>query len=151
MLSLFDDNITSFIKAHSKAVIATVDQHGQPSTSTIFYMIDKHDAIHFMTKSGTAKYRNLQLNNKAGLTILDNDKPVALNMTGKVEEVTDTADRDLFLQEISRMAYAELLDYAPIIKLHNGSFTVMNFIPDKAKLTDFTKPMSDVKEELKDY
>jgi hypothetical protein len=85
------------------------------------------------------------------LTIMDNDKPVALNITGKVEEVTDTADRDLFLQEISRMAYAELLDYAPIIKLHNGSFTVMNFIPEKAKLTDFTKPMSDVKEELKDY
>jgi uncharacterized pyridoxamine 5'-phosphate oxidase family protein len=151
MFKFFGDSIGDFIKSHAKAVIATVDSDNQPSTSVIFYIIDKNDELHFITKSQTKKFENLKVNNKAALTIVDNDKPIAVNSTGIVVEVTEQSDRDLIMQDIFKLSYGELHDYAPIIKLHKGSFAVMKFIPKQAKMTDFTQPMGKAKEDLKNY
>ncbi len=151
MFKIFEDKTVDFIKTHSKAVIATVDENSVPSTSTIFYAMNKHGEMHFITKSETVKYQNLKNNGNAALTIVDNEKPVAVNLTGTVREVTDPKLRDDMLQEIFKISYGELHDYAPIIKLHKGSFTVMNFVPSKGKMTDFTDPMGKAKENLKKF
>jgi general stress protein 26 len=152
MFNLFGDNtITEFIRAHSRAVIATVDEENQPSTSVIFYALDKHDELHFITKSQTKKFENLKLNNKAALTIVDTDKPIAVNISGVAVEVTEQATRDAIMQEVFKLSYGELHDYAPIIKLHKGSFSVLKFIPKQAKMTDYTQPMGKAKEDLKNY
>lgn len=151
MFNLFGNNISEFVKAQAKAVIATVDAEGQPSTSVIFYVLDKNDEFHFITKSQTTKFENLKLNNKSAVTVVDSEKPIAVNMTGIVVEVTDQKIRDTMMQEVFQLSYSELHDYAPIIKLHKGSFTVMKFIPSQAKMTDFTKPMGQAKEDLKKY
>jgi len=151
IFKLFGDNINEFIKAHSRAVIATVDVNGQPSTSIIFYVMDKNDELHFITKSQTKKFENLKLNNKAGVTITDTEKPIAVNAEGTVIEVVEQQLRDALMQEIFKLSYSELHDYAPIIKLHKGSFSVLKFVPKTAKMTDFTKPMGEAKEDLKTY
>jgi uncharacterized pyridoxamine 5'-phosphate oxidase family protein len=151
MISLFGDTIHDFVKAHARAVIATVDGEGQPSTSVIFYVIDKHNELHFVTKSQTKKYENIKQNNKASITIVDVEKPIAVNMNGVVVEVQDQPKRDALMQEVFRLSYSELHDYAPIIKLHKGSFSVFKFLPKEAKMTDFTKPMGEAKEDLKTY
>jgi uncharacterized pyridoxamine 5'-phosphate oxidase family protein len=151
MFKLFGNNVTEFVKAHSRAVIATVDEENQPSTSVIFYVLDKHDELHFITKSQTKKFENLKLNNKAALTIVDTEKPIAVNITGIALEVTEQTIRDAIMQDIFKLSYGELHDYAPIIKLHKGSFSVLKFIPHMAKMTDFTQPMGKAKEDLKNY
>lgn len=151
MFKLFGDNIHEFIKLHSRAVIATADLNGQPSTSIIFYVMDSNDELHFITKTGTKKFENLKSNNKAAITIADAEKPMAVNVIGSVVELLEQPKRDSIMQEVFKLSYSELHDYAPIIKLHKGSFTVMKFIPHEAKMTDFTKPMGDAKESLKTY
>jgi len=151
MFKLFDDNITTFVKSQSRAVIATSDLSNQPSTSVIFYVLDKNDELHFITKSQTKKSENLKDNNKAALTIVDTDKPIAVNLLGVVVEITDQMVRDSIMQEVFKLSYSELHDYAPIIKLHKGSFSVMKFIPKQAKMTDYTQPMGKAKEDLKNY
>jgi uncharacterized pyridoxamine 5'-phosphate oxidase family protein len=151
MFKIFGDSINDFIKSQARAVIATVDANGQPSTSVIFYVLDKNDELHFITKSQTTKFENLKLNSKSAITIVDAEKPIAVNMTGMVVEVTDQKTRDAMMQDVFQLSYSELHDYAPIIKLHKGSFTVMKFIPKEAKMTDFTKPMGQAKEDLKKY
>jgi uncharacterized pyridoxamine 5'-phosphate oxidase family protein len=151
MFRLFGDNINEFIKSHSKAVIATVDVSGQPSTSSIFYVMDKNNELHFITKSQTKKFENLKINSKSAITITDKDKPIAVNAVGLVVEITDQAMRDEIMQEVFKLSYSELHDFAPIIKLHKGSFAVLKFIPKEAKMTDFTKPMGEAKEDLKTY
>ncbi len=50
MLGLFADDIKKFIKAHSRAVIATVAEDGQPYTSVIFYVVDSDEAIYFLNQ-----------------------------------------------------------------------------------------------------
>lgn len=151
MFSIYGNNISNFIKAHSKAVIATCDSVGQPSTSVIFYVIGDKDEMFFITKTKTAKYENLKLNNKASITIVDKDKPIAVNTSGTTTEITDIESRDRIMQEVFKISYGELHDYAPIIKLHKGSFTVLKFNPIMAKMTDFTKPLGEAKEDLKQY
>lgn len=149
---LFDkDAIGEFLRHHSTGVLATVSEEGQPSTSTIYYIVSKHDEIFFLTKSGTTKSINLQQNNKAALTVVDTLQPIAVNMTGSVIEITDTAQKDEVLQSVTKLAYSLLHDYAPIIKLHKGSFAAMKFTPELAKLTDYSKPFGKIIETDKQY
>ena len=133
------------------AVIATVDVSGQPNTSTIYYAITKNDDIFFITKSQTAKFENLRLNNKTAMTIADPQKPIALNMMGHAEEIIDPSERDNALQTIFKLSYEHLHDFAPIIKLHKGSFAAFKFIPSDAKFTDFTKTIGNVHEDMKHF
>ena len=151
MFNLFGNNITSFMKAHTRAVIATIDAANQPSTSVIFYIVDDNDELFFITKSHTKKYQNIKINNCSAITVVDKDKPIAVNATGIVEEITDEATKDTIMQKVFKLSYSELQDYAPIIKLHKGSFSVLKFIPKEAIMTDFTKPMGEAKEDLKTY
>lgn len=145
------DNISDFIKNHNIATIATVDEQGSPSTSTIFYTISKNDEIWFLTKADTTKYINLQKNNSMALTILDSPNPVAVNMTGIAVEETDVSKKDEIIQTITKISSELLNDYAPIIKLHKGAFRAMRFKPLHAKMTDYTKPMGQAGETLKNY
>lgn len=151
MFKLFGDNVNDFVKSQSRAVIATVDSDNQPSTSIIFYVLDNKNELHFITKSQTKKFENLKVNNRAALTISDPEKPIAVNINGTVIEITDSKIRDEIMQEVFKLSYSELHDYAPIIKLHKGSFAVMKFIPKEAKMTDYTRPMGEAKENLKKY
>ena len=145
------DSVGDFIRSHAIAVMATVNSEGQPSSSTIFYTVSKNDEIWFLTKSDTTKYINLNHNSKASMTILDMTKPVAVNLTGHAVEVTDTKDKDEILQAITKLSNDTLHDYAPIIKLHKGAFRSMRFIPEQAKMTDYTRPLGQAGETLKEY
>jgi uncharacterized pyridoxamine 5'-phosphate oxidase family protein len=150
MFNIFEDSVSKFIKANSKAVIATVDSENQPSTSMIFYVVDGNE-IYFITKSQTTKFINAESNSKSALTIFDKDKPIAVNITGFVQETKDQAKRDEIMKRIFQLSYSELHDYSPIIKLHKGSFSVLSFTPKQAKMTDFTQPMGKAKEDLKNF
>lgn len=151
MFNLFSESINDFVKKHSTAVIATVDSEGQPSTSTIFYVINKKDEIHFVTKSQTTKSSNLKKDNRTALTVVDEGKPKAVNMRGTAVQVNDVSERDDVMQRILKISHDKLKDFAPIIKLHRGSFTVFKFTPKEAAMTDFSKPMGSVKEIKKNY
>ncbi len=151
MFSLFGDHITEFLQARNRAVIATVDEEGQPSTSTIFYILTKRHELYFMTKSQTAKYKNIKKNYKVALTVVDNEKPQAVNVNGVAAEMVETSERDEILKQLIKLSYESLHDYAPIIKLHRGGFAVFKIVPHKAVFTDFTPPMGKVVEETKDF
>lgn len=151
MFSLFDDDINSFIKEHFTAILATVDDAGQPYSSTIFYVLGKNNGLYFVTKSQTAKYKNLQEHNKAAITVLQPDKPIAVNLTGTVAEITEDDGAEDIRQEIFKMSYKKLGDYAPIIKLNKGSFGVFCFTPNYAKLTDYTKPIGQTTNQEKQF
>jgi len=151
MFSLFDSPINDFISTHSVAVIATVDEHGQPHSSTVFYVLANKNEVHFITKSNTTKSEDLKNNGNSAMTVTDMQNPQAVNLTGRAEEITDIGDRDKVLQKVFELAYKQLHDYAPIIKLHKGSFQAYRFIPKDAKFTDFTKPMGKVEEQTKKY
>lgn len=151
MFSLFDHEVNDFINQHATAVMATVDAESQPYTSTIYYALAKNNEIYFVTKSQTTKSKNLALNNKAALTILDKDRLIAVNMTGTAREIETYKERDAIMQKVFQVSYDKQKDYAPIVKLHKGSFSVFQFHPLQAKMTDFSKPMGEVKEKFKKY
>ncbi len=151
MFSLFDGAINHFVKDHAIAIMATVDEGGQPSTSTIFYALTKKDEIHFITKSQTQKSKNLKQNDKAALTIAKLEGPVAVNMIGHAVEVSDTDERDEVMKKIMKISQEQLHDHAPIIKLHKGGFIVFRFVPTQAKMTDFSKHVGEVSESTRQY
>lgn len=133
------------------AVIATVDDEGQPSTSMIFYIVANNSKIKFLTKSETQKHTNLKNNPKVALTIVGNKKPITLSLEGSAIRITEDEEHHSVLQAIAKLGSEMLGDYAPIIKLHKGKFVAYEFIPSKGKLTDFTNKLANTKEQLQDF
>ncbi len=151
MLDLFNHEIKDFISQHTTAVIATVDSEGQPHTSTIYFSYEEKDKIYFLTKDRTTKSQNLEANNKVAITVLDKNQAIAVNITGTAKAVEDIAKRDSVMQSVLKISHDNQADYAPIVKLHKGGFKVFMLTPTQAKMTDFTKPMGEVKEKLKNF
>lgn len=133
------------------AVIATVDEQGQPNSSVIYYSVDSHNSISFITKAETAKYNNLRKNNKAAMTIVDRDSPQAANIEGTVSFVEDSSEFHQVLESITKIGHKMIGDFAPIIKLHKGRFVAMKFTPTKGKYTDFRQPVTGAEEVSKDF
>ncbi len=65
--------------------------------------------------------------------------------------MADQSTRDKLFHELIKVSFAELHDYAPIIKLHRGSFSVFKFDPKQAIMTDFTQKMGEVSEQIKEF
>jgi general stress protein 26 len=138
--------VHSFLDSHATAVVASIDQDGQPHTATIYYVFaDKR--LFFVTKQQTIKAKNFNHNKKAALTVTDKDQPIAVDLVGVVDEINDIKIHDAVMQQVISHSYSELQDYAPIIKLHKGSFVVYEFKIEEAKLTDYTHPMGSVSEQ----
>lgn len=151
MISLHEDHAQQFLKSHVAATLATVDEHGQPYTSTIYYAPETENILRFITKTETSKYKNLVADDRCAITILDAIKPIALNMVGTARVLPGQTDHDAIMQEIMEIAQQQLGDYAPIVKMHSGSFVAMEFIATHGTLNDFTQRMGNVNTESHDY
>lgn len=148
---LLKDDVKNFISEHSIAVIATVNRDGKPSTSAIYYIVDKHNTIRFLTKTETTKYINLSHIPHAAVTIMDLEKPITVSLEGTVRQITDASEHHEVLQAVTKLGNEKLGDYAPIIKLHKGSFAAFEFLPKHGKMTDFTGSLATTKEQLHDF
>lgn len=144
------DKIDSFIASHHLGVLATADQSGRPSSSTIVYVLESKHIV-FISKDQTHKAKNLAVNPFVSLTILDSEKPIAVNVHGKVTRVDDDTRRDEILHAVMTAAQKHQKDFAPIIKLHKGAFIAYELSMYDAVYADYTKPLGLVEEEQKNY
>ena len=129
---------TEFLHDHTRAVIATVDEKGSPYTSVIFYKVQKDGRIRFLTKDMTAKFVNIKNNPKISMTILEPQQSKALSLEGDATIIDDTKLSDESAQEILKLAYSELNDMAPIAKIMQGTFVVIEIEPTRFRYVDFT-------------
>lgn len=142
-MSLFKNEITEFIENHFQATLATVSEQGQPMTATIYYVTGPRNTIRCITRQNTQKYTNILANPRAAVTIADHDRAIALNMIGSIIEITDTGERDKVVQSILIIGQKQNQDQAPIVKLQEGAFVALEFIPSHATISDFTKPLGE--------
>lgn len=94
--------LLSFIKRRQRAVVATVNQAGEPEAALIGYGETDNFEILFGTNRASRKYRNLQANPKAALVIgMDDDQ--TLQYEGIAEEIVQDAD----IEQVKGLYYAK--------------------------------------------
>ncbi len=72
MAVTFDDITREFLNRKNFAVLTTLDRHGSPQSSVIWYKLEG-DTTLFTTLDGRQKARNLQRDRRVSLLVLDKD------------------------------------------------------------------------------
>lgn len=127
----------AFLKSHTMAALATVDEDGSPSVATIYYTTLVPPEILFITKSETAKLINMRANPTVALAISDENQLTTLQLKGTAQEVRDPEVIDKVFDHITNKSAHPAHWPPPIIKMKQGNFVVMSITPTIMKLSDY--------------
>lgn len=146
-MSDFSQNvdISNFLRRNHIAVLATADrQTGQPYAAAVFYAIDSHLNIYFLTKDKTTKSRNLTLNPLAALAVYEPDTQRTAQIMGQVNKVNDKDMLDKALPLMSKISkHTSGTETTPISRLEAGEYILYRLAPQSIRLGDYKYGVKD--------
>lgn len=142
-------HITDLLISQGIGTLATCDASGQPHASTIYYTFDDDLNIYFVTKTGTNKSMNLQVNPRAGLAVHEADSQSTVQVTGSVSEVIDDEFKEKIFAEVLRTSsITSEAGVPPILKLEAGQYIVYKITPSSMRLASYIRPDSGDNEQI---
>lgn len=144
-----EDIIRDFLYAHYSGVLATAGAAGNPHAATVYFTIDDNFRLTFATKTETQKYRNMEENKQVAFVCSDEENQTAVQITGRVEKVTDPKEHQAMLNSMYR--FSEMMskvELPPIEKLFAGDYVTLRIIPQFIKMGIFMRPDAESNEEL---
>jgi pyridoxine/pyridoxamine 5'-phosphate oxidase len=133
--------IYMFLAHQPIGTLSTVDPNGDPHGAVIYYSIDKDFNITFTTKRKTKKFDNLSFHNHAMLVVFEAMSQTTVQITGTVEEITDTDESDSAFRSMlaNSMATSEA-GLPPITKLQAGTYVALRLKPLQIRMAVFARP-----------
>lgn len=135
-----DKDITSYLKTHTTAVLATSNSDNIPHASTIYYFLDKEYNFIFLTKTDTTKAKNLIDNPHAALCIYDESDQSTIQIQGST---TYTQDVNI-IEEVFGMVISVAVNKSnghnpPITKIDAGTYIVFTLRPKYIRMGEYVK------------
>lgn len=138
--------IFTYLNTCYLAVLSTASQDGAPYAASIFFTCDSELNFYFLTKSDTKKSLNLEVNNRAAITVIDITSPRTVQSTGVVTEVEDPKQYEAILVKISE-ANAKKGGFfwpPPLHKINSeGDLVLYKFTPEWLRFADFSEKTTD--------
>lgn len=142
-------NAHEFLKHHPVGVLATVDPNGEPHAAAIYFSVDNHQNISFMTKTGTKKADNLLHDNHAVLVVYEAATQTTVQITGEVSEIKDHAEvNEVFAHMLNASADTSGSSVAPLTKLKEGDYITFRLKPKQIRMAVFSRPKAGEYEDL---
>ena len=139
-LHFLSEPALQFLRLHDVAVLSSVDRTGNVCGAVIYYLVDQLNSIYILTKSGTAKARNILGHSQVSLTIFDADTAQTLVIQGIATIETDQKTKDyVFAQMTKPRIYKGSAQTPPVTKLTEGSFTIIVITATSAKYIDYNQ------------
>lgn len=113
-----------FLKSKSVAVLSTVSSTNQPMAATIYYTIDDHFIVYFMTKGFTRKYQNLEANREVSLVVGTENIPVTVQIQGTAEKIDNDLEYAQYLGELKNRFFQNTF-IAPLFQLQDEKNTIV--------------------------
>lgn len=146
-MSISKEEALQFLKQQQTAVIGTVNSNGQPSGSTVYYMIDDDFTIYFPTRATSRKYTHIQNNPKVSCTISNCESIQTVQIEGIAQEVDNPLTIARLIErllEVSTETSSHNGRWLPPIKqLREGHFAVIAVTPHWIRIADFLNEASD--------
>ncbi len=131
---------TKFLKEHDTAVLSTVDRTGNVNGATVYYLVGSDSCIYILTKSGTAKGRNVHTHSQVALTVHEPGTLQTVQLQGVAEVETDQAVKAKVFSEIVKpRLYRDKMQLPPVTKLHEGAFVIIRINPTLVSFHDYAK------------
>jgi nitroimidazol reductase NimA-like FMN-containing flavoprotein (pyridoxamine 5'-phosphate oxidase superfamily) len=141
--------IRDFLQNHHSGVLATADVAGNPHAAIIYFSADDNFYLTFATKTETQKYKNMAENNQVAFVCSDESTQTTVQITGKVEEVTDPEEHQAALNRMYRFSETiSKTELPPVEKLYAGDYITLRIVPQIIKMGVFRRPDAESNEEL---
>lgn len=134
-------HVYEFMNRIQTAVLSTTNDHGKPWGSAIYYVVDENLNTYFVTRVGTAKYKNLEAHPYVALTVLDAANQTTVQLAGKISKLPAHDYKEIVFDKLARIRPDDDNDWAPPIeKVHKGDYIALKITPTKLQFADYSKP-----------
>ncbi len=136
----------AFLLSHDTAVLSSEDRRGNLYGAVVYYHVGPEDKIYLLTRSETAKARNVLAHQQIALTIYDADPAQTLQIHGVAMIETDQKIKDeIFSKMISPRKYKGGTLLPPVNALREGSYVVIAITPTTATYHPYQAAIKDSK------
>jgi uncharacterized pyridoxamine 5'-phosphate oxidase family protein len=130
-----------FLKSNPVGVLSTVTKNGDPHGVAIYFSVDEHLTLAFLTRRGTRKYANIAHHNVVMLTVFCRQTQTTLQVSGRASEVRD----ELQLNRIAAATLGSALATShnglpPITKLQAGEYAAFTIKPTQICMAMYERP-----------
>jgi len=140
-LSARQRRIYEFLKSNPVGVLSSVTASGGPHGVALYFGIDEHFMISFLTRRGTRKYDNIAHNNSVMLTVYCRETQTTAQISGRASEVRSD-------EQLIRIAAATLgtslatskNGLPPISKLQAGEYAAFTIKPTQIRIATYARP-----------
>jgi nitroimidazol reductase NimA-like FMN-containing flavoprotein (pyridoxamine 5'-phosphate oxidase superfamily) len=130
---------TALIQQETTAVLSTVDQRGNVHGAVIHYVY-LNDMFYFVTKSETAKSKNIFLHGQVALTIHPHQSLKTVQISGIAEQESEpTICTQVYQSIASPKKYKEGEHFPPVVNMTDGGTVIIRISPMNVRYRDFSK------------
>lgn len=129
--------IHTFIQNNPLAVLCTITPEGKPWASVVYVGSDSQLTLYFMTKSATAKHRNLALNQSVAIAFADEENQTTLQVQGEVKPVSGNQEGDAAEEALTTLKRRGDDWIPPLLKLPRSETILYTIQVHYARLSDF--------------
>lgn len=124
-----------FVRAHPLGVLGMLNDKAKPWGVAVYFGVDSHLNLYFITKTGTAKHDYLQRNPEVSVVFVNEAKQETLQVQGEAV-MADSSSQNREVEEALQRITPKTDDWAlPIVKLKEGRHELYKVNVSYAKLT----------------
>ena len=134
------EHTLKFLEGNSLAVISTVTKEGKPDGSAVYYLIEKNFDIFFISKKGTAEYKNIHHLNEVVLTVTNTATNETAKIKGKAEPVNKAALTIEIMENVAgKLNHDDDFETVlPILKREAGDIMAIKIKPYQITMSDYS-------------
>jgi len=137
--------VHAFLKKHPMGVLSTASKDGTPWGAAVYYISDESFNCYFVTRVETFKYKNMDINPVAALTVADNKMQTTVQLVGKIAKVPVHDYMQLFFDKFAKLRPEDDYHWAPPLeKIHKGNYMALKLAPLHLQYADYSQTKRDV-------
>lgn len=138
------NKVHEFLTSHPVGVLSTASPAGEPWGSTIVFATDEDLNFFFMTRANTRKYQNIAANPTVALTVTDESQQITVQAMGSVEKVAAEDIMEVVFHKLDKLRPKGSEHWiAPVYKIHEGDYMILQFTPKILQFADFSQSPAD--------
>ncbi len=132
--------VHEFLKKHQFGVLSTAGKAGTAWGAAVYFVTDDDLNIYFVTRVGTFKYKNIESQPFAALTVTEGEAQVTVQLSGEVSRLPINKYMDIFFDKFAAMRPEGDYHWAPPIdKVHEGNYMPLQLTPSHLQYADYGK------------
>ncbi len=134
------ERVHLFLKKHPMGILSTAGGAGSVWGAAIYYVTDDDLNIYFVTRMGTLKYKNIEAQPFAALTVADSEAQITVQLSGTISTMPISKYMDVFFDKFAAMRPEGDYQWAPPVdKVHEGNYMPLQLTPSHMQYADYGK------------